>query len=262
MDAGSLFTWWNAIYSLPLAFVLLFVTITSVVGLLGGVFGGITHIGHGAGAHTDASTHVEAHHDIHHEVDAGVGLHTDADAHLDADADLHADVAAHQHDHGLQHHPGGHEGIGAALVFLGVGQAPLVMVLQVLLLLWGLIGIGLHRAMHVGGPIALLWSLPLTFLLSVLGTRLFASLFGRFFKPIETSVVRDDELVGRLGKVVYPVTADQGTVHVRDQYGTLHRLRARSSHGRLESGQEIIVLGYDPARRLYQVDDSSAFVDR
>ena len=44
--------------------------------------------------------------------------------------------------------------------------------------------------------------------------------------------------------------------------GTLHRVRARSAHGRLESGQQIIVLGYDPEKNLYEVDDASTFVDR
>jgi hypothetical protein len=62
--------------------------------------------------------------------------------------------------------------------------------------------------------------------------------------------------------VVYPVTAEEGTVHVRDEHGTLHRLRARSEVGRLESGQEIVILGYDPERKIYQVDDAAAFVDR
>ena len=70
------------------------------------------------------------------------------------------------------------------------------------------------------------------------------------------------QLVGRVGKVVYPVTGEEGTVNIRDQHGTLHRVRARTEHGKLESGQEIIVLGYDPGRNLYQIDDASSFVDR
>ncbi|HTE18134.1 MAG TPA: NfeD family protein, partial [Armatimonadota bacterium] len=123
-------------------------------------------------------------------------------------------------------------------------------------------GMSLHQTLNVTGPGALLWSLPITFLFSVLGTRAFAGIFGRFFKPYETASLKRHQIVGRSGRVVFPVTAEEGTVHVRDQHGTLHRLRARSEHGVLDSGREIIVVGYDRDLGLYQVDDASAFVDR
>jgi membrane protein implicated in regulation of membrane protease activity len=241
MEAGSIFRWWNAIYSLPLAFVLLFLAITSLVSLAGDLFGALTH---GGGESAVAPrAHTEADHDL------------DVDTDLDVEHDLHADGHAHDQEHDTS-------ALVAALGFLGVGRAPLVLVLQMLLLFWGMIGVLLHRAVGAAGPAALLWSLPVTFVASVLLTRGFAGLFGRFLKPIETSVMRSDQLVGCTGRVVYPVTEEEGTIHIRDLHGTLHRVRARSHHGRLESGQEIIILGYDPARRVYHVDDASAFVDR
>jgi membrane protein implicated in regulation of membrane protease activity len=257
MGAGSIFTWWNAIYSLPLAFVLLFLAITSLVSLAGDLFGGLAHSEGETGVASEA--HAEAEHDL--DVDTDLDADTDLDVghDLDAEHDLHGDAHAH-HDHGEHGH--GHDAFLTALGFLGVGRAPLVMVLQVLLLSWGLIGVALHRAAGAAGPGALFWSLPLTLVLSVLATRTTALLFGRLFKPMETSIVRSDQLVGYTGRVVFPVTEEEGTIHIRDQHGTLHRVRARSQHGRLESGQEIIVLGYDAAQRVYQVDDASTFVDR
>jgi hypothetical protein len=68
--------------------------------------------------------------------------------------------------------------------------------------------------------------------------------------------------VGKIGEVVYPVTGEAGTIHLRDGSGTIHRVRARAAHERLEPGQRIIVLGYDPEKDLYTVDDAVKFVDR
>jgi hypothetical protein len=58
------------------------------------------------------------------------------------------------------------------------------------------------------------------------------------------------------------VSPEAGTVSVRDQHGTLHRVRARSTDGELDSGRQIIIVGYDPGGKVYQVDDASTFVDR
>ena len=290
MPLDELFKPWNAIYSIPLAFVLIFLAITSVLGLLGGVFGELTQgdsqpdvhaeAHHDAGVDTDVDTHVDTDVDtdidvhaethvhtdacfhsggeLHH--DAGIGADTDAGADLDGDGEISIAEQAEAVARGVANpsHPGL---LVPALVALGVGRAPLVMLLQILLLFWGLIGLALHQ-LAGAGPFSLLWSLPATFALSILATRSFAVLFGRFFKQYESAAVSRHQLVGRTGRVVYPVTSEEGTIHVRDQHGTLHRVRARSQHGALESGQEIIILGYDPDRKTYQVDDASTFVDR
>jgi len=246
-----LFQWWNAVYSVPLAFVLLFLTVSSIVGLVGGMFDGVAH-GHSHG-HADAD--VDA--DVDVDFDADVDLDTDVD--LDAEPDLSTD---HAHSHDGRHHHGGPGPFVTLLVFIGVGKAPFILTVQVLLLLWGLIGTGLHQVTAAAGPLSLLWSVPLTLLLSLLGTRAFATLFARTFRSFELPGVKRSDLVGRTGQVVYSVTADEGTVHVRDPQGALQRIRARCPHGALEPGRQIIVLGYDPQRSLYEVDDASEFVDR
>jgi membrane protein implicated in regulation of membrane protease activity len=269
MPVEWLFTWWNAVYTLPLAFVLVFLTITSVLSLAGGAFGEL------AQGHTDVGHHVEVDHDVdlghdvdlHHDMDVDHDVDMDHDMDMDHDADVDHDTAATTTERATGtaqgHSAGSAPGpLVSAMVAIGVGRAPLVMLIQILLLLWGLIGIGLHQAFHVTSPLALLWSFPATLVLSVLGTRGFAYTFGRYLRQKETYAVGRNEMVGRTGSVVFAVTEEEGTVHIRDRHGTLHRLRARTEQGRLESGQPIIVIGYDPDKSLYYVDDSSAFVDR
>jgi len=254
MSFEWLFQWWNAVYSVPLAFVLVFLTITSLVSLVGGTLGELTH------GDADVDHDVDVGHDVAHDVDVGHDIDTDVDVHADVDAEADVHGNGHAHPAGAHHADPGP--ILSGLMFIGVGKAPMVLVLQVFLLLWGLTGLILHQLANVIGPGALLWSLPITLLVSVLGTRSFALVFARCFKPYETASVRRDQIVGRTGHVVFPVTEEEGTVHVRDQHGTLHRLRARSGQGRFESGQEIIITGYNAQDRIYQVDDATAFVDR
>jgi membrane protein implicated in regulation of membrane protease activity len=239
------FAWWNAVYTIPLAFVLVFLTITSLMSLVGGAFDAADH-----NVEVDADTDVD------------LDAHVDVDSELDLDADGH--ISSVEHATGLAHgQPGADHGLFiSALVALGVGRAPLVMLLQILLLMWGVIGFSLHQAAGVREPSALLWSLPTTFVLSVLLTRGIAQAFSRFYNPFETAAVKRHQIVGKTGTVVYPVDAEQGTVNVRDEFGTLHRVRARTQHGELDSGKQIIVIGYDPDQKLYQVDDASTFVDR
>jgi membrane protein implicated in regulation of membrane protease activity len=247
-----LFQWWNAVYSVPLAFVLLFLTVSSVVGLVGGMFEGIAH-GHG---HADSDL----------DADVDVDLDADVDVDVDADLDLDAepDVPTHAHS-GSGAHAHRHADAGpflTMLAFIGVGKAPFMLTVQVLLLLWGLIGIGLHQLTAAAGPLALLWSVPVTLTLSLVGTRAFATAFARTFRSFELPGVKRNDLVGRTGQVVYSVNAEEGTVHVRDPHGALQRIRARCAHGCLEPGRQIIVLGYDPQQSLYEVDDVTEFVDR
>lgn len=263
MSLSWLFTWWNAVYALPLAFVLVFLAVTSVVSL---VMGGLGELTQGAEADHDVDLGHEVEHDL--EMDADVELDHDLEVEHDVEHEVHAgqNGVGHTHTGGAYqaaaHYATDPSLLAMALMVLGVGQAPLILLFQVLLLFYGLIGVGLHFALGVTGPGALLWSLPVTLFLSTLGTRLFATAFGKIFRPFETAAVKKDQLSGRTGRVVYDVNEESGTVHVRDMHGTLHRVRARSRHGALETGTEIIVLGYDPQQQVYEVDDAVAFVNR
>lgn len=239
MTVNWLLAWWNAIYTLPLAVVLVFLSVTSIVSLAGGAFGG--------GSDQDAEVNPD--HEV--EVDQDVDVDHDLDTDHDIEGDLDGDG-----DHDF------HDVMLGALAALGAGRMPLLMLLQVLLLFWGLTGTLLHQAAGAAGPGVLLWSIPVSLVVSAVGTRGIAQAFGRFLRKVETRAVAQSAIVGRSGRVVYAVTRDEGTVSVTDEHGTLHRVRARTGQGRLDSGEEIVIIGYDPLTRLYEVDDPRAFLER
>lgn len=256
MGLDWLFLWWNAIYAVPLGIVLVLLLVTGVVSLAGGGFGhdhGSAHVeGSGVVNATDGAGHIEG------------GMQYDAAGH-----GPHCDGAAFHEVHGVAGHAATDthadhdwEGVQTFLVLLGAGRAPLMLILQVLVICWGATGLLLHDWADAAGPFALLWSVPISGVVALCLARGMAEVFGRAFPQDESSALQRDQLVGRVGTVVYTVTESSGTVNVRDEYGTLHRLRAHTPEGALAAGREVIVLGYDPASNVYVVDDSSAFVGR
>src|SRR5687768_18387097 len=94
MSPEWLFEWWNAVYTVPLAFVLVFLAITSVVGLVGGAVG---ELGHAHGDH-DVSAEIGHDHDfgsdaLHHGLDVGADAGADA-GDLAMDLDMDGDIDA------------------------------------------------------------------------------------------------------------------------------------------------------------------------
>jgi membrane protein implicated in regulation of membrane protease activity len=260
MTPDKLLAWWNVIYLLPLALVLVVLTITSLVGLAGGALdaaGGHDAAGADLGAHGGASGHADIGHastDLH--VD-GSGLHADAGgADAGTDADVPDDIGAHGHDADAD----GGSLLLAALTFLGAGTAPLMLVIQLLLLLWGSVGILLHLLAGAQSAFALVWSAPVSGIVSVIGTRTFARFFGRFVSEEHSSARRRSQLVGHAGRVVYTVTTDAGTIHVRDDRSTLHRVRARTQGPALPAGAEVVVVDYDDRTGLYVVADIDRYL--
>jgi membrane protein implicated in regulation of membrane protease activity len=229
MTWRDLFEWWNAIYSVPLIFALLYLTVTMVTGSLLEGAGALHHLG------VDAAVDAEG---VPGEASSLEGAHLSSE------------------------HEGDGHGLGSALLFLGVGRAPLTLVLQCLLLLWGAVGLAIHLSVGNGGPGWLLLSVPLSLVGSMLGTRALALAFSRLYRAAGTSALSRSEFVGTTGRVVYPVSTEEGTIHFRDPHGTLHRVRARSERERIEAGQDVIIVGYDPGQNVYVVDDAERFAHR
>jgi hypothetical protein len=112
------------------------------------------------------------------------------------------------------------------LAFLGVGKAPLMVVLVVLLGSMAVIGWTLNTLLEalLGSYPAwgLLLVLPVSFVLGGLISSRVARIIGRLLPSINTTATTAAGLVGRRGAVISPrLDSKYGLVRVRDQGGTL-----------------------------------------
>lgn len=251
--------WYYLIYLLPLglAFVMLIVT-----ALMGG--------GDGDGDADAPGLHADA---GHASFDAGdVTADTpgfDAgDVGVDAGdggfhADLHGGDAAHDgfssndHHEGGPHHSAGHH----ALAFLGIGRAPLTLLLEGFMLTWGVTGIYATTAFsHIFRSPALFVpaSMAVAGVCGLLGMKLIGAFGSRYMRSVETYVMRGSDLVGEIGVVAYPVSETMGRVHVYDRHGTLHIESCRVMPGSepIPRNEKVILVKHETNKDTYWVERS------
>ncbi len=189
--------------------------------------------------------------DVDSDVDADADVDSDVDS--DADSDVDQDV-----DHDLDHEAAVPSALGL-LAFLGLGKAPLFVVLPILFGAIGLLGWLFNAfAQSVLGGLAA-WSFLLGLLLALLAGSLasarLARLIGAALPPLTTTATRAAALVGRQGTVISPFVDDHyGLVHLRNAGGTLMSVFAVTEDGaRLRRGQPVVLVAYEPDQRRYVV---------
>jgi membrane protein implicated in regulation of membrane protease activity len=194
-----------------------------------------------------------------HEIGGDVDADADADAGVDANADLGGAEAEHMipgdAGHGL--HGGG--GALRALALLGIGRVPISVLLCSFLALFGAIGLIANQAFASIRlpPVAYFWpSLAIAGVLGLIVTGRLAALVARYMPSIETVRVTRSDLAGRIGTSVYGVDERSGQVQVRDIYGNLHRVAARTAGGRVDSGKEVLLEEYIPTGDYFIVSES------
>lgn len=189
---------------------------------------------------------------------ADLAAHADADADAEAPADLEAD--AHL-DHDLEQGDLGQSALGL-LAFLGVGKAPLFVVLPILFGLIGLLGWLFNGAAQslLGGLAG--WTFGLGLIAAVgagsLASARLARLIGRALPPISTTASRAELLVGRAGTVISPFVDERyGLVHLRNAGGTLMSVFAISGQlagaVAIRRGQSVVLVAYQAEQRRYVV---------
>ena len=99
-------------------------------------------------------------------------------------------------------------------------------------------------------------SLPIAIISSLGLTAAVSRLIGRYLPLNESSALARRDLVGRRGTVVFAVTADAGTVAVRDAGGDRYQVAARSVGGTISAGTEVVLVGYDEGTRTFAVRPS------
>lgn len=245
----SLLTFLIAWYNLPF---------TLMLGL-GVLLAGLQLFGLSHDGDTDVDAHADVDADIHVDVDHDVDLHLDHD--IDHDIDLHLDHAVdHDIDHDVNHDVSHDAPSGFSwLAFIGIGKAPLMVVVLIVLMTTGLLGWFLNGlAVGILGFFPALLLLA-TFLVSVVTGSLVTSrvtrFIGRALPPVSTTATRAQALVGRPGTVTSPfVDHRYGLVRLRDDGGTLISLFAVTEDAEpIPRGESVILLSYDAAKRLYLV---------
>ena len=200
----------------------------------------------------------------------GLGGEQDSDADMDADADLDGDTdfdhdLDHDVDHDLDHDSDFHLDKGEALsalslfAFIGLGKAPLFVVLIIFFGAMGILGwIGnsLVESLFTSYPgLALA---PVGFI-SLLGSGLISSrvtrFIGRMLPPVSTTATHADALVGRRGTVLSPnVDGKYGLVRLRDQGGTSINIFAIvDNEDPIDRDSEVVLVDYDPVNKRYTV---------
>lgn len=189
------------------------------------------------------------------DADLDSDLDLDADADLDGDLDIDGDADL---DHDLDPGGGDFSNLLSALAFLGIGKAPLMVVLLLLFSSVGLFGWVFNSLVqnsfgyYPGLAIALI--LPLSLVLGGLFSSRTARFIGRALPPISTTASHAAALVGRRGTVISPaVDQKYGLVRLRDSGGTLINIFATTDNNAIQRDQEVILLAYDKEKKQYIV---------
>jgi membrane protein implicated in regulation of membrane protease activity len=208
-------------------------------------------------------------HDGDADADADVDADIDADVDVDTDVDADLDMAVHHDlDHDVDHdigqdveHDISHDSLSGFswLAFIGIGKAPLMVVILIVLMTTGLVGWFLNGlAMGLLGffpGLLLLGTFFISLMAGSLVTARVTRFVGRALPPVSTTATRALALVGRPGTVISPfVDGRYGMVHLRDDGGTLISLFAITEDEQpIARGESVILLSYDPTQRLYLV---------
>ena len=244
---GSFWTFLIAWYNLPF---------TLMLGL-GVLLAGLQLLGLSHDGDTDADPDVDADVDADADADMDIAVHHDLDH--DLDHDINHDID-HDLDHDVDHNMSRDSLSGFSLLaFIGIGKAPLMVVILIVLMTTGLLGWILN-----GLVMGILGVFPgLLLLVTLLGSLVAGSLvtsrltrfIGRALPPVSTTATRAESLVGRPGTVISPfVDGRYGMVHLRDDGSTLISLFAITEDEQpIARGASVILLSYDATERLYLV---------
>lgn len=238
MSVQDLLQWWNIIYAAPLLVSIVWIVVTALSGA-------------GGGSHSHAAGHAD--HGLAHGIEHGIHQVGHAVGHSVHHGHAGHDVAhghTHTADHHHQHAHNDESFMSRVLAILGIGQVPITLIIGIFLLCWGAFGLVANRIfegiMHY--PAVYVWpSMGATFVAASFFTRISAAIIVRVMPSTETFGVSRVELIGNIGHAVYKISNDSGTVNVRDMYGTVHRVQAKTEPNAepIQTGAEVILVDFD-----------------
>ena len=181
------------------------------------------------------------------DADADLDLETDVDADADVDMDTDAEVAGHG---------GGIGGAGLAVLrFMNVGDAPLMVVLTVLVLVMWIISVSAYE--WIGG-----WSLLLQFAMLVPVFLVAAALTKLLTQPVKHIFrrMREEERAQQhldlLGKMCRVVSNEATESYGQAEFATdgaplLLNVRLSEGAAALNRGDEAVIVSHDRNRNVY-----------
>jgi hypothetical protein len=147
------------------------------------------------------------------------------------------------------------------LSFIHFSEVPLMMLIAVFFLTWGMVGFTLNHVIVSGlktfwAPL-IIPSLAITFVISILFTKLFAKAISLVAPTAEKGVTSIRELVGQTARVISgKVTTKFGQARLRDDLGhsitVFCKIRAGSEMPK--QGDEVLLLDYDEVDRKFEVE--------
>ena len=176
-------------------------------------------------------------------VDAEVNVGMDADADMDSDKETDPRLRS--------------PFFTDVFRFLNVGRAPLRVVVTSLFVTWGIVGLVANALLNI--PEKPQWvsiSFVTAFFCSFLGSRYISIVLSKLFPKSEKNINDVHQLLGLSGRVISgQVTTTFGTarVQVPDGPELTVSCRAKSDEATPVKGDTVILVDYDPAKRIFDV---------
>jgi membrane protein implicated in regulation of membrane protease activity len=195
--------------------------------------------------------------EVEHDVDLDHGIGPDHEAEVDHDIEQDMDHAVeHEVEHSVDSNS---PSTLTLLAFLGIGKAPLIVVLLILFSAVGILGWTLNGILHLMlGPytgVAFAVVLPAAVIGASWVSAQVTRFIGRALPAVSSTATRAQTLVGRRGKVISPfVDQKYGLVHLRNEGGTLMSVFAVAAGTETaRRGDEVVLVAYDAQQHRYSV---------
>jgi membrane protein implicated in regulation of membrane protease activity len=254
MDTPMFLQWQYLIFVLPCGLAALLLLLSSL------------HLGHHAG-HGGGRMHAPAHSGhlpaaphaahgpgaTHPQPQAGHGQGGGGHASRASGARSHSQTARHAAKPGERQEsdrPNVSVTTNFVLHLTGADRAPLIMILEVFCLVWGMGGYLANRALlHAANPTPrdILPSLAVALCAGLIGARFGAEILARVMPKEESLDISREGLFGLTGNVAFAVTDTAGRIHIYDRYGTLHdeMCRVQQGHPGIAKGHRAMVVDMD-----------------
>lgn len=173
------------------------------------------------------------------ETEADVDHDLDVNGDVDADAEAGAEIN------------GGTGILDHVLGALGVGKAPLSILLISFCFLWagaGLVGNWFWSIQSASAWPAMWKSLAIAAGVSLVGTRFIARAIHRLIPSVESYGSERRDLLGMTAEVLHDVSHDAGTARLRDDFGNLLDVSVRVGKNErgIPAGSKVVLMRHDP----------------